>query len=397
MINVLPNCIGCGKCVPVCPFGALSLVDKKAVCGPACTLCGACVSACPVKALQMPQRAAAGADLASYKGIWVFVEVINDKGVLKNRPVSLELLTKGRELANELGEKLCAVAVGANNSGLYAEISAYGADIIYSVEGPAYADYNTAAYANAVITLIKKYKPSAVLYPSTYIGRDLAPRIAAEIHVGLTADCTGLSIKNGNLVQTRPAFGGNIMADILCPNHRPQMATVRPNVMGRAAVSAGKTAQIVREVAPVPASAAKVRILKKEIDASAEVENIDEAQIVISGGRGLKTAENFRLINEIAAEFGGAVGASRAAIDAGWKPKNHQVGQSGVTVKPKLYMACGISGAVQHVVGMENSEVIIAINKDGSAPIFNVCKYGIVGDLHQILPKLLTLVRDSKK
>jgi electron transfer flavoprotein alpha subunit len=215
--------------------------------------------------------------------------------------------------------------------------------------------------------------------------------------VGLTADCTALSVKNGNLVQTRPAFGGNIMADILCPNHRPQMATVRPNVMGRAAVSAGKTARIVQEVAPVPASAAKVRILKKEIDASAEVENIDEAQIVISGGRGLKTAENFSLINEIAAELGGAVGASRAAIDAGWKPKNHQVGQSGVTVKPKLYMACGISGAVQHVVGMENSEVIIAINKDGSAPIFNFCKYGIVGDLHQILPKLLNLVRDSKK
>ena len=400
MITILPNCIGCGKCVPVCPFGALSLVDRKAVCNTACTLCGACVPVCPVNALQMPlggvpspQKAAANANLSSYKGVWVFAEIADNK----NRPVSLELLTKGRELADQLGEKLCVVIVGANNSGLYAELSAYGADIIYSVEGPAYADYNTAAYANAVITLVSKYKPSMILYPSTYIGRDLAPRVAAQLHVGLTADCTGLSIKDGNLVQTRPAFGGNIMADILCPNHRPQMATVRPNVMDRRVVSAGKTAQIVQEAVAVPATAAKVRILKKEMDPVAEVEKLDEAQIVISGGRGLKTAENFTLINEIAAELGGAVGASRAAIDAGWKPKTHQVGQSGVTVKPKLYLACGISGAVQHVVGMENSNVIIAINKDGAAPIFNVCKYGIVGDLHQILPKVLAAVKDSKK
>ncbi|MDR0953425.1 MAG: electron transfer flavoprotein subunit alpha [Elusimicrobiota bacterium] len=397
MIKILPNCIGCGKCVPVCPFGALSLENRKAVVNSACTLCGACVSVCPVKALQMPQTAAASADISSYKGVWVFVEVIEEKGALKNRPVSLELLTKGRELATELKEELCAVIIGGNNSALYAELSAYGADKIYSVEGPAYTDYNTAAYANAMIALINKYKPSIVLYPSTYTGRDLAPRIAAQIHVGLTADCTGLSIKGQNLVQTRPAFGGNIMADILCPGHRPQMATVRPNVMGRKVVSAGKMAQVIMEVVPVTAEAGKVRIISKEMEATAEVEKLDEAQIIISGGRGLKTAENFNLLNAIATELGGAVGASRAAIDAGWKPKNHQVGQSGVTVKPKLYMACGISGAVQHIVGMENSEVIIAINKDGSAPIFNVCKYGIVGDLHQILPKVLEAIKDSKK
>jgi len=397
MITILPNCIGCGKCVPVCPFGALSLVDKKAICNTACTLCGACVPVCPVKALVMPQKAAVNTDLASYKGVWVFAEVISDKGVLKNRPVSLELLTKGRELANELGEKLCAVIIGGNNSALYAELSAYGTDIIYSVEGPAYTDYNTAAYTNAMVALIAKYKPSMVLYPSTYVGRDLSPRVAAQIHVGLTADCTGLSIKNGNLVQTRPAFGGNIMADILCPAHRPQMATVRPNVMDRKVISAGKNAQVVQEVIAAPASAAKVRILKKEMDQTAEVEKLDEAQVIISGGRGLKTAENFKIVNEIAKELGGAVGASRAAIDLGWIPKNRQVGQSGVTVKPKLYVACGISGAVQHIVGMENSDVIIAINKDGSAPIFNVCKYGIVGDLHQILPRVLAAVKDSKK
>lgn len=397
MIKISNTCIGCGKCIPVCPFGALTLANGKAVCNSACTLCGACVPVCPVKAIEKPSTAAANADLASYKGVWVFVEVINEKNILKNRPVSLELLTKGRELANQLNEKLCAVIIGANNSALYAELSAYGADIIYSIENPAYIDYNTAAYANAMITLIKKYKPGMVLYPSTYIGRDLAPSIAAQIHVGLTADCTGLSIKDGNLVQTRPAFGGNIMADILCPNHRPQMATVRPNVMPRQITSAGKMAQVIQEAIAVPAAAAKVRILKKEMDNTAEIEKLDEADIIISGGRGLKTAENFNLLNEIAKELGGAVGASRAATDAGWKPKNHQVGQSGTTVKPKLYVACGISGAVQHVVGMENSDVIIAINKDGSAPIFNVCKYGIVGDLHQILPKVLAAIKNSKK
>jgi electron transfer flavoprotein alpha subunit len=397
MITILQNCIGCGKCVGACPFGALSLENGKAVVSNACTLCGACVSLCPVKALVMPQKQAASNDLNAYKGVWVFAEVISDKNVLKNRPVSLELLTKGRELANELGEKLCAIIIGGNNSSLYAELSAYGTDIIYSVEHQQYAGYNTAAYANAIIALIKKYKPSAVLYPSTFIGRDLAPRVAAEIHTGLTADCTGLSIKNGNLVQTRPAIGGNIMADILCPNSRPQMATVRPNVMGRKVISAGASAQVILENIALPAQASKVRILKKEIDASAEVEKLDEAQIVISGGRGLKTAENFKLLGEIASELGGAVGASRAAVDAGWKAKSHQVGHSGVTVKPKLYMACGISGAVQHIVGMENSDVIIAVNKDGSAPIFNVCKYGIVGDLHQILPKVLSAIKDSKK
>jgi electron transfer flavoprotein alpha subunit len=288
------------------------------------------------------------------------------------------------------------VLIGGNNPALYAELSSYGAAKIYSVEGVGYKDYNTAAYSRAMVTLIQKYKPAMVLYPSTYVGRDLAPRVAAEIHVGLTADCTGLSVKNGNLVQTRPAFGGNIMADILCPNHRPQMATVRPNVMGRSAI-AGPQAQVIAENIPLDAQAAKVRILKKEMDPAHEVEKLDEAQVVISGGRGLKTAENFELLNQIAAQLGGVVGASRAAIDAGWKPKNHQVGQSGVTVKPKLYMACGISGAVQHVVGMENSDIIVAINKDGSAPIFNVCKYGIVGDLHQILPKVLAAIKDSKK
>lgn len=398
MIQISQNCIGCGKCVTVCPFGALSLVNRKAAASSACTMCGACVSQCPVKALSLPAQAAAPAkDLSAYKGVWVFVELLAEKGIIKPRSVSLELLTKGRELANQLGEELCAVIIGKTNSIYFAEISAYGTDKIYNVEGIGYGDYNTEAYAHAMITLINKYKPSVVLFPSTYAGRDLSPRIAAELHVGLTADCTALSVKDGNLIQTRPAFGGNIMADIKCPNHRPQMATVRPNVMPKQMTTQGRFAQVVNEFIDIPAAAGKVRIISRELDPSQEVEKLDEAQIVIAGGRGLKTAENFKLINDIATELGGAVGASRAAIDAGWKNKDHQVGQSGVTVKPKMYMACGISGAIQHTVGMQDSEVIIAINKDASAPIFNFCKYGFVGDVCQILPKVLEGIKKAKK
>ena len=397
MIKILPNCIGCGKCVSICPFGALSLVNGKASVNSACTLCGSCVPNCPVKALQMPPKEEEVKDLSAYKDVWVFVELVNAKGALKIRPVSLELLTKGRKLAAELGQNVCAVIIGADNGAHFAELSSYGASKIYSVQDPAYAQYNTEAYASAMVKLISKYKPAAVFYPSTYTGRDLAPRIAAEMFVGLTADCTGLSVKNGNIVQTRPAFGGNIMADIICPNHRPQMATVRPNVMPKEITAQGSMAQIIEEVVPVSPAASKVRVLKTEKDEVGEVEQLDEAQVIISGGRGLKTKENFEIINNLACVLGGAVGASRAAVDAGWKAKEHQVGQSGVTVKPKLYVACGISGALQHIVGMQDSDIIIAINKDANAPIFNYAKYGIVGDVQQILPKVLEAVKTIKK
>ena len=397
MIQVGANCVGCGKCVSTCPFGALSLVNRKAVANASCTMCGACVSVCPVKALSLPAAGAVKKDLSAYKGVWAFIEITDDGKTQKVRPVGFELLSKGRELADQLGEELAAVVIGDGVEKYFAELSSYGADKIYAVSSPAYHDYNTAAYANAMVQLIKKYNPSVVLYPSTYIGRDLSPRISSELFVGLTADCTGLSIADGLLIQTRPAFGGNIMADIKCPDYRPQMSTVRPNVFKKVVTRPGSMAQVVSEVIPVAAAAGKVRIISKHFDEASTQEKLDEAEVVLAGGRGLKDEAGFALLEELAQELGGAVGASRAAIDLGLKPKEKQIGQSGVTVAAKLYVACGISGAVQHVVGMEHSDVIIGINKDANAPIFNVCKYGFVGDARQLLPKVVEAVKKAKQ
>ena len=328
--------------------------------------------------------------------MWAFIE-ISDNGVQQSvRPVGFELLSKGRELADQLGEELCAVVIGDNVQNYFADLSAYGADKIYAVNSPAYHDYNTLAYANAMVTLIKKYNPSVVLYPSTYIGRDLSPRISSELFVGLTADCTGLSIQDGLLIQTRPAFGGNIMADIKCPDYRPQMSTVRPNVFKKVLSRPGAMAQVVNVVIAVLASAGKVRIISKQMDPVSGGQKLDEAEVVLAGGRGMKDKAGFDMLETMAQELGGTVGASRAAIDLGLKPKEKQVGQSGVTVAAKLYIACGISGAVQHIVGMEHSDTIIAVNKDANAPIFNVCKYGFVGDVRQLLPKVIDGIKKAK-
>ncbi|MBR5609434.1 MAG: electron transfer flavoprotein subunit alpha [Elusimicrobiaceae bacterium] len=397
MIQVGSNCVGCGKCVSTCPFGALSLVNRKAVANASCTMCGACVSVCPVKALSLPTAGSEKKDLSAYKGVWAFIEIADDGKEQKVRPVGFELLSKGRELADQLGEELAAVVIGEGVEKYFAELSSYGADKIYAVSSPAYRDYNTAAYANAMISLIKKYNPSIVLYPSTYIGRDLSPRISSELFVGLTADCTGLSIADGLLIQTRPAFGGNIMADIKCPDYRPQMSTVRPNVFKKVVTRPNSMAQVINESIAVPAAAGKVRIVSKHFDEVSNQEKLDEAEVVLAGGRGLKDAAGFAMLEDLAQELGGAVGASRAAIDLGLKPKEKQIGQSGVTVASKLYIAAGISGAVQHIVGMEHSDVIIGINKDANAPIFNVCKYGFVADARQLLPKVVEAVKKAKQ
>ena len=391
MIQIAQNCVGCGKCVSACPFGALSVVGGKATASAACTMCGSCVSVCPMHALCLPAATtpAVKKDISAYKGVWVFIEISDDGHTQKVRPVGFELLSKGRELADQLGEELCAVVIGEDVENYALELSQYGTDKIYAVSSPAYHMYNTLAYANAMVTLIKKYTPSAVLFPSTYIGRDLSPRISSELFVGLTADCTNLSVKEGNLIQTRPAFGGNILADIKCPGYRPQMATVRPNVFKKVVTTAGRMAQLISETIPVPVEAGKVRVLQTHMDPVSTAQKLDEAEVVLAGGRGMKDQAGFDLLNKLAAKLGGKVGASRAAIDMGLQPKENQIGQSGVTISSKLYIACGISGAVQHTVGIEHSEVIIGINKDANAPIFNMCKYAFVGDAKQVLAKAL--------
>ena len=398
MIEVSAKCIGCNKCVVVCPFGAISLVNRKAVINlSSCTLCGACVQVCPVEAISIT-REVSKKDFSDYKDVWVWVEFEDDKNLEelgKIKKVSFELLSEGRKLANELKQDLCAVVLADKNKNYEKILGEYGADKVYLIENKEFVEYNTDIYSAAIISLINKHKPSVMLFGASIKGRDLAPRVASALYVGLTADCTGLAIRDGLLIQSRPAFGGNIMADIISPNSRPQMATVRPNVMKIAEPNLGKIAILIREDIKLDKNMRRVKVIERHIEDSKDLIKIENAEIIISGGRGLKTKEKFKLIEELAGLLSGCVGASRAAVDLGFKEKKHQVGQSGTTVSPKLYMAFGISGAIQHIVGMKTSDVIIAVNKDPNAMIFSVAKYAIVGDAHQILPKLIEAFKNK--
>ena len=396
MIEVSNKCIGCNKCVPVCPFAAINMIDKKATMNEACTLCGACVQVCPVNAITITREEASAKDFSGYKGVWVCVELTEtgDKAHPKKiKPVTFELLSAGRRLADELKEDLCAVVLADKNHNYEKDLAAYGADKVYMVEHDELFEYNTDVFTTVIVGLVNRHKPSVMLYGATIQGRDLAPRVASTLYVGLTADCTALAIKNGLLLQSRPAFGGNIMADILAPNSRPQMSTVRPNVMKMAEPVLGRSAVVVRETAKLDRSLRRVKVLERKMAHDAGAVKIENANIVVSGGRGLKTKEKFKQLEELSKLLGGVVGASRAAVDLGFKEKTHQVGQSGTTVSPKLYLSFGISGAVQHIVGMKASDVIISVNKDPNAPIFNVAKYGIVGDVHEIVPKLIEALK----
>ena len=395
MIEVSKKCIGCAKCVPVCPFAAINMIDKKAVMNEACTLCGACVQVCPVQAITITREEASAKDFSGYKGVWVYVELTEtgDKAQKKIKPVTFELLSAGRRLADELGEDLCAVLLTDKNHNYEKDLGAYGADKVYMVEHDELFEYNTDIFSTVIVGLVNRHKPSSMLYGATIQGRDLAPRVASTLYVGLTADCTALAIKDGLLLQSRPAFGGNIMADILAPNSRPQMSTVRPNVMKMNEPVVGRTAVVVREGAKLDKSLRRVKVLERKIAHDAAGVKIETAGVIVSGGRGMKTKEKFKQLEELSKLLGGVVGASRAAVDLGFKDKTHQVGQSGTTVSPKLYLSFGISGAVQHIVGMKASDVIVAVNKDPNAPIFNVAKYGIVGDAHEIVPKLIEALK----
>ncbi len=423
------KCTGCSLCVKVCPFAAIELVDRdtislaKSAEGDGekrlsrkvgvvdldkCTLCGACVEVCKVDALELdvPQAAApAGApDLSEFKGVWVFGE--QRRG--KIQPVALELAGKGRELADSLGVPLVMVVLGHDLDDACGALLKFPIDEVIQVDAPELADYRSEPYSKVFADLIRDRKPEVVLAGATTIGRDFLARVAIQLHTGLTADCTGLEIGavegKGErlLLQTRPAFGGNIMATIITPRHRPQMATVRHKVMKEIAPGplrsgsggagreqpGGDGLGKVTKIAAAPELMTSRTQIVEFIEEIEDTINITEADIIVSGGRGLGKPENFSVIEELAKALGGAVGASRAAVDAGWKAYSHQVGQTGKTVQPKLYVACGISGAVQHLVGMQSSDVIVAINKDPAAPIFGVATYGLVGNLFEIVPVL---------
>ncbi|WP_188398604.1 electron transfer flavoprotein subunit alpha [Sporomusa sp. GT1] len=389
------QCVACGACESACPFGAIVMEADKAVITEACTACGACVSTCPVTAIiRDVEEAATAIDKAAYKDVWVYIEHADGQA----RNVGFELLGEGRKLADSMGQKLAGVIVGDKVEQLVKEVFANGADKVYLVEGKEFAKYTTDAYTAVFTDLITDYKPLVILMGATINGRDLGPRVACRVGTGLTADCTDLGIdeQTGLVAWTRPAFGGNIMATILCPEHRPQMGTVRPNVFKRPQPVFGRTGEVIRVSSTVKPEAIRTKVIEA-VQVCTGSCNLEESEIIVSGGRGMGKPENFVLIEELAAVLGGAVGASRAVIDAGWKPHPHQVGQTGKTVGPKVYIACGISGAIQHVAGMSSSDTIIAINKDADAPIFKVADYGIVGDVMEVLPALTEEFKKAKQ
>lgn len=332
-------------------------------------------------------------NVADYKGVWVFAE--QRDGSLQK--VSLELLGKGREIAEKIGVKLTAVLLGEKVSGLTDTLIEHGADEVILAEHPLLAHYTTDAYTKVMCDLVHEYKPEVLFIGASFIGRDLGPRVAARLGTGLTADCTGLDVDSETkfLMATRPAFGGNIMATIECQNHRPQMATVRPGVFEKAKLD-GHNGTVKKTEVELKKEDIRTEVVEVHKEHK-EVADIQAANFIISGGRGVGCQENFCELQELADTLGGVVGASRAAVDSGWREKDYQVGQTGKTVRPNVYIACGISGAIQHLAGMQDSDYIIAINKDENAPIMKVADVGIVGDLHKILPEVVKQLKAMKE
>ena len=410
------KCIGCGQCFKSCPYDAFEFepydgnkLGKVAKVNAKCSFCNQCLTACKFGAIQEKKQEAA-VDLSAYKHIWVFAE--QRQGKIQN--VALELIGEGKRLAKDISDdtQLCAVLIGNNIDHLAQECFEYGADKVYMVQDPLLENYTTDGYTKVMKQLIDEYKPEIVLYGATHIGRDFAPRIAARCNTGLTADCTHLDVKVSKYIefakanttldtstldpndpstgikQTRPAFGGNLMATIVCPKTRPQMSTVRPGVMQKQERVPGATGEVVNVKPDIKASDIRIEI-KDIVKSMKEMVSLTDAKIICSGGRGLGDASGFELIQKFADKVGGVVGASRAAVDAGWIDHSHQVGQTGTTVKPEIYFACGISGAIQHLAGMQTSNCIVAINKDPDAPIMEVADYAIVGDLYKVIPEII--------
>ncbi len=332
--------------------------------------------------------------MSTTKELWVYAE--QREGKLAS--VVQELLSEGQILAEKAGFTLAAVLPSANGAELCQELYNFGAKKVYTIDDPKLAGYQNDYYARAIAQIINEKKPEIVLYGATTIGRSLAPTVAVMVNAGLTADCTELDydVENGNLLQTRPAFGGNIMATIICPNHRPQMATVRSNVFKKTKISDNETGEQIEYTVDLSDVPERMRLLESVHEVDDNSIDLNAAQFIISGGRGVGNPENFKIIYDLASELGAAVGASRATVDAGWISHHHQVGQTGKTVCPVIYVACGISGAIQHLAGMQSSDMIIAINKDPDAPIFDVADYGLIGDLHEIVPEFKKQIAAAK-
>lgn len=383
------KCKGCQKCVKACPFEAITMNEKLAVIGAACTSCGVCIDVCPFGAIEKIEDLKKGVDVTQYHDVWVFAEQRDGKLM----DVSVELLGEGKKLASEIGCKLCAVLLGDQIDGLANELFEYGAEKVYYASAPELVSYNTDAYTKVIYQAILKFKPEIVLLGATHIGRDLGPCLAVQCGTGLTADCTKLDIDpvDKKLMQTRPAFGGNLMATILCPNHRPQMSTVRPGVMEKPKKVKGQKGELISLPVAFKENDIRMKVLEM-VKGLKEMVSLTDAKIIVSGGAGLGNPDGFKLIKQLADRLGGVVGSSRAAVDAGWIDHAHQVGQTGTTVKPEIYIACGISGAIQHLAGMQTSDLIIAINKNENAPIFEVADYGIVGDLYKVIPAILDVL-----
>jgi electron transfer flavoprotein alpha subunit len=388
------KCIACGHCVEACPFGVLRLEGETLIIGEGCTLCGACVEVCEVEALALPEsEAVAPRPGVPPDGVWVFAE--QRAGVLA--PVTAELLGEARRLAEVLNVKVAAVLLGDGVSHLTPDLIKAGAHKVYVAEHPRLKDFLEEAYAAALTELAQKFAPEIILAGATYLGRAFIPQVAAALKTGLTADCTALAIdpEPRLLLQTRPAFGGNIMATIITPRTYPQMATARPGVFKTVTPLGVPEGEVIRVELATLDAAPRSRFVSTVAEIKERIP-LNVAEVIVAGGRGLKDAKHFRLLEELADLLGGAVGATRAAVDAGWIPYAQQIGQTGKTVAPKLYIACGISGATQHLVGMQSSDIIVAINKDPQAPIFQVADVGLVGDLFEIIPALIQEIKQAR-
>jgi len=392
MINLLiEKCIACSLCVKACLFDGIRLDGKTPVLTDHCTGCGACVEVCKVGAIVSEGKPAPPPDLGSYRDIWVIAEQ-QDQGV---HSVSFELLGKARELAAVRNCGVAAVLVGNKVADYASALIHGGADVVYVADAPFLYPYRTCPHERVIAGLLEEHKPEIVLVGATCMGRDLAPRLSNRFKTGLTADCTGLTIdeQDGCLLQTRPAFGGNIMATIVTAHHRPQLATVRPGVM-QSVHSDERIGRVVEVEATADSADDFVRVLQTVAKPGSGVK-LEKAPVIVSGGRGLQGPDNFRMLEDLAELLDGQVGASRAVVDLGWIEHAHQVGQTGKTVKPRLYIACGISGAIQHLAGMQQADVIVAINRDPYAPILKIAHVALIGDVHKIVPELITQLKAS--